>query len=94
MMIPPKDTLSEKNIWPAAATHTYEKQAPAEKPYNGSLKKNNVIENLLDILIVNMKCYFTFRSNSLLHSGTMKYITPSMAPSSVAPRTNRISNIT
>lgn len=39
MMIPPKDTLSEKNIWPAAATHTYEKQAPAEKPYNGSLKK-------------------------------------------------------
>lgn len=28
-MMPPKDTLREKNIWPAAATHTYrEKHTP------------------------------------------------------------------
>lgn len=39
MMIPPKDTLSEKNIWPAAATHTYEKQAPAEKTLQWFFKK-------------------------------------------------------
>lgn len=39
MMIPPKDTLSEKNIWPAAATHTYKKQAPAENLTMVLLKK-------------------------------------------------------
>lgn len=38
MMIPPKDTLSEKNIWPAAATHTYGETRTCLIPYNGSLK--------------------------------------------------------